>query len=46
MKMIELTIHTTTEASELVADVLWNQTTFGVAIADRNDLAMLRENKK
>lgn len=45
MKMIELTIHTTTEASELVADVLWNYTTFGVAIADRNDLAMLRENK-
>ncbi|MBO4989654.1 MAG: 50S ribosomal protein L11 methyltransferase [Clostridia bacterium] len=45
MKMIELTIHTTTEASELVADVLWNYTTFGVAIADRNDLVALRENK-
>ena len=43
--MIELTIHTTTEASELVADILWNYTTFGVAIADRNDLVALRESK-
>lgn len=43
--MIELTIHTTTEGSELVADILWNYTTFGVAIADANDIAELRKNK-
>ena len=29
MKYIELTVRTTTEGSELVADVMWNYTTHG-----------------
>lgn len=45
MKFIELTIHTTGEASELVADVLWRYTTYGVAISDVKDVIALQENK-
>lgn len=45
MKVIEFTVHTTTEGSELVADILWNYTVAGVSILDANDLAELRKQK-
>ena len=45
MKFTELTIHTTAEGSELVADVLWRYTNYGVAISDVNDVIALQRNK-
>ncbi len=45
MKYIELTVHTTTEASELVADILWNYTEGGVAVSDIADVIALQEGK-
>ena len=42
MKYIELTIHTTSEASELVADILWNYTEGGVAVSDIADVIALQ----
>ena len=42
MKYTELTIHTTTEGSELVADVMWNYTTHGVTVCDVNDIIALQ----
>ena len=45
MKYIELTIHTTTEASEIISDVMWNYTDFGVTICDRNDIIALQKSK-
>ncbi len=45
MKFCELTIHTTSEGSELVADVLWRYTTYGVAISDVKDVIALQRNK-
>lgn len=42
MKYIELTIRTTTEGSELVADVMWNYTTHGVTVCDTNDIIALQ----
>ena len=45
MKYIELTIHTTSEASELVADILWNYTEGGVAVSDISDVIALQEGK-
>ena len=42
MKFIELTIHTTTEASELVSDVMWGYTDFGVTVCDFNDILALQ----
>ena len=45
MKFTELTIHTTAEGSELVADVLWRYTNYGVAISDVNDVIALRRDK-
>ncbi len=45
MKYLELTIRTTSEASELVADVLWNYTEGGVAVSDRNDVIALQSGK-
>ena len=41
MQYIELTVHTTTEASELVADVLWGYTEGGVAVSDARDVIAL-----
>ena len=41
MKFIELTVHTTSEASELVADVMWEFTEGGVAVSDAADVAAL-----
>lgn len=45
MKFTEFTIHTTTEGSELVADVLWQYTTYGVAISDVKDVIALQRDK-
>lgn len=45
MKFTELTIHTTAEGSEIVADVLWRYTNYGVAISDVNDVIALQRNK-
>ncbi|MCD8201161.1 MAG: 50S ribosomal protein L11 methyltransferase [Clostridia bacterium] len=45
MKFVELTTHTTTEGSELVADVMWRYTSYGVAISDVADVIALQENK-
>ncbi len=46
MKVIEFTVHTTSEASELVADVLWQHTTGGVAILDAADALALQKDKR
>ena len=45
MKYIELTVHTTTEASEIVSDIMWNYTDYGVTICDRNDVIALQTGK-
>ena len=45
MKFIELTIHTTAEGSEVIADVLWGYTNYGVAISDVNDVIALQKDK-
>ena len=45
MNFTELTIHTTSEGSELVADVLWRYTNYGVAISDVKDVIALQRNK-
>ncbi len=45
MKYTELTIHTTTEASEIISDIMWNYTDFGVTICDRNDIIALQNAK-
>jgi ribosomal protein L11 methyltransferase len=41
----EITVHTTTAASELIADAMWNYTDFGVNICDVNDIVNLQKNK-
>ena len=46
MKVIEFTVHTTSEASELVADVLWQHSTGGVAILDAADALALRKDTR
>ncbi len=46
MKYTELTIHTTSEASEIVADIMWGYTDFGVTICDRNDIIALQTSKE
>lgn len=45
MKFTELTIHTTTEISELVADIMWRYTNYGVAISDVKDVIALQKDK-
>ena len=45
MKYIELTVHTTNEASELVADILWGYTEGGVAVSDSADVIALQSGK-
>ncbi len=42
MKFIELTIHTTSEASELVSDAVWDYSEGGVAVSDVNDIIALQ----
>ncbi len=46
MKYIELTIHTTTEASEVISDIMWNYTDYGVTICDRADIIALQTAKE
>ena len=41
MKYVELTVHTTSEASELVADALWNYSEGGVAVSDAREVIAL-----
>lgn len=45
MKFTELTIHTTNEGSEIIADILWRYTNYGVAISDVKDVIALRADK-
>ena len=45
MKYIELTIHTTSEASEIISDIMWNYTDYGVTICDINDIIALQKSK-
>ncbi len=46
MKYLELTVTTTSEASELVADKLWEYTGHGVSVADGKDIIDLIENRR
>lgn len=46
MQYIELTIHTTTEASEIISDIMWNYTEYGVSICDRADIIALQTAKE
>ena len=45
MKFTEVTVHTTTEGSELVADILWRYSNYGVAISDVKDVIALQRDK-
>ncbi|MGN0813910.1 MAG: 50S ribosomal protein L11 methyltransferase [Candidatus Coproplasma sp.] len=45
MKFIELTVHTSTEGSELIADIMWRYTNYGVAISDVKDVIALQNDK-
>lgn len=45
MKFTELTVHTSTEGSELIADIMWRYTTHGVAISDVKDVIALQNDK-
>ncbi len=46
MKFTEFTVITTSEAQELVADILWQYTTYGVAVCDKRDVIELIENRR
>ena len=46
MKFTEFTISTTCEAQELVADILWQYTSYGVAISDVKDVVELINDRK
>ncbi len=46
MKYIELTIRTTTEGSEIISDIMWNYTDYGVTICDRADIIALQTAKE
>ena len=46
MQYVELTIHTTTEASEIISDIMWNYTDYGVTICDRADIIALQTAKE
>jgi len=45
MKFIELTARTTSEGSELIADIFWRYTSYGVAISDVKDVIALQKDK-
>ena len=45
MKFTELTVHTSAEGSELVADLLWDYSHYGVAISDVRDVVALTESR-
>ena len=40
-----MTVHTTPEASEIIADIMWNYTNYGVSICDVNDIIALQKSK-
>ena len=46
MKFTEFTISTTSLAEEIVADILWQYTTYGVAVCDYKDVVELIENRR
>lgn len=46
MKFCEFTAHTNTIASELVADIFWDYTTYGVAICDVADAIELQKSSE
>ena len=46
MKFIELTVHTSSAGSELVADVLWDHSHYGVTVCDVNDVIALQSDKR
>lgn len=46
MKYREFTIHTTDEAEELVSDILWNYTDYGVAVSSVKDVIELTERRR
>lgn len=46
MEYREFTIHTTDEAEELVADILWNYSEYGVAVSSVKDVIELTEKRK
>ncbi len=46
MKFTELTVNTTSAAQELVADVMWNYTNYGVAISDVKDVVELISDRR
>ena len=46
MKFTEFTVSTTTEAQELVADILWQYTVYGVAVCDYADVVELIEKRR
>lgn len=45
MKFTEVTVHTTSEGSELIADILWRYSNYGVAISDVKDVIALQRDK-
>lgn len=45
MKFTELTVHTSSEGSELIADIMWRYTSYGVAISDVKDVIALQRDK-
>ena len=46
MQFTEFTVSTTQEAQELVADIMWNYTAYGVNICDAKDVRELIEDRK
>ena len=46
MKFIELTVHTSSAGSELVADVLWDHSHYGVTVCDVNAVIALQSDKR
>lgn len=46
MKFVEITVTTSSEAQELVADIMWNYTNYGVAISDVKDVVELVNDRK
>lgn len=46
MKFKEFTVTTTNEAEELVADIFWNYSDYGVAVSSLKDVLELTENRR
>ena len=46
MNYTEVTVRTTTEGAELVSDVMWEFSPYGVAIYDKNDIFDLAKTNK